>query len=66
MPRSIGKSKNSPAYCLHKSSGRAFVALDGKPDLCKTLKPDPTNCEVLRNLPFRHALLGPELTLPIG
>jgi hypothetical protein len=31
MSRPVGKSKKTPAYCLHKSSGSAFVTLDGKP-----------------------------------
>jgi hypothetical protein len=32
MPRLKGsRSKSTPAYCLHKSSGRAYVTLEGKP-----------------------------------
>jgi integrase len=31
MSRPIGSSNNTPSYCLHKASGRAYCTLDGKP-----------------------------------
>jgi hypothetical protein len=32
MPRPVGsKSKSTPKYCHHRSSGRAYVTLNGKP-----------------------------------